>query len=137
MFRATHRNGFYTVRCWKKLKEAPKWRISYVAYNEAVKNGVATLVMDGEDDEPGQKALSPRPWDRKATKADLAREALALALNQTLEKIIAESQSVLAKRNEKRRLEKEASNTIYLNLTKDAIEVQRLGIEAKKADAKA
>jgi uncharacterized protein (DUF488 family) len=56
-------------------------------------------------------------------------------LSLTLEKIMAESQDALARRDEKRCLEKEASNAIYINLTKEAIEVQRLDVEAKKADA--
>jgi hypothetical protein len=50
---------------------------------------------------------------------------------------MAESQAVLAKRDEKRRLVKEASNAIYLNLTKEATEFQRLDIEAKMCDAEA
>jgi hypothetical protein len=49
------------VHSWEKLKDTLKWRISYAAYNEAIKNGTATLIVDGEDDEPGQKALPPRP----------------------------------------------------------------------------
>jgi hypothetical protein len=36
---------------------------------------------------------------------------------------MADSQAALAKREKKRRLEKEASTAIYLNLTKDAIEI--------------
>jgi hypothetical protein len=79
------------------------------------------LVVDDEDDEPGQKALPPRPRGHKATKADLAREASSLAFSQTLEKIMAKSQAALAKRGEKRRLEKEVSNAIYLNLSKEAL----------------
>jgi hypothetical protein len=43
----------------------------------------------------------------------------------------------LAKRDEKRHLENEVSNAIYLNLSKEAIEVQRFDIEAKKADTEA
>jgi hypothetical protein len=66
------------------------------------------LVVTGEDYEPGQEALPPCPWGHKATKADLAREASALALSQTLKKIMAKSQATLAKREENRRLEKEA-----------------------------
>jgi hypothetical protein len=61
-----------------------------VAYNEAVKNGRTTLIVDSEDDEPGQKALAPRPRGHKVTKADLAPEASALMLSQTLEKIMAD-----------------------------------------------
>jgi hypothetical protein len=79
------------VHCWEKLKDAPKWRISYVSYNEAVRNGTSMLVVEGEDDEPRNKALPPHPRGHKATKDDLAREVLALPLSQTLEKIMAES----------------------------------------------
>jgi hypothetical protein len=39
------------------------------------------LVVDDEDDEPGQKALPPHPRGHKATKADLTREASTLALS--------------------------------------------------------
>ncbi|KAK1644416.1 hypothetical protein QYE76_062221 [Lolium multiflorum] len=137
-FKTTHKKqGFYMVHCWDKLKEAAKWMVVYAAYHEAVKNGTATLVIDGEDEDSGQKALPPRPRGHKATKAGLTREASALALSQTLEKIMVESQAVLAKRDEKSSLEKEGSIAIYLNLTKEAIEVQRMDAEAKKADAEA
>jgi hypothetical protein len=37
----------------------------------------------------------------------------------------------MAKWDEKKRLEKEASAAIYINLTKEAIEVQRLDADAK------
>jgi hypothetical protein len=51
-----------------------------------------------------------------------------------LEKIMAESQVNLAKRDEKRLLEKGASTAIYLNLTKEVIEVQRMDVKAKRAE---
>jgi hypothetical protein len=49
------------VHCWDKLKEAMKWRVGYEAYQEAIKNGTTTVVVDGEDGESGQNALPPRP----------------------------------------------------------------------------
>jgi hypothetical protein len=49
------------IQCWEKLKDVSKWRIGYTAYHEAVKNGTATLVVDGEDDDHGQKARPPCP----------------------------------------------------------------------------
>jgi hypothetical protein len=91
------------------MKEASKWRVNYAAYHETVKNGTATLVVDNEEDGPGQNALPSRPRSHKATKADLSREASTLELRQALEKIMAESQVTLAKMDDKRRLEKEAS----------------------------
>ncbi|KAK1596241.1 hypothetical protein QYE76_018007 [Lolium multiflorum] len=113
-----------------------KWN-AQVANHEAVKNGRAKVLVDGEDDDLGQKALPPRPRDHKATKADLTREALALAFTQTLEKMMAENQATMDKRDEKKRLENEAAGAIYLNLTKEVIEVQKMDVEAKMADTEA
>jgi hypothetical protein len=50
----------------------------------------------------------------------------ALALSVTLKKMMAETQEVLAKRNEKRHWEKEVTDTTFIELTKQAIEVQRM-----------
>jgi hypothetical protein len=79
-----HKKGFNMVHSWDKLKEAPKWKVGYAAYHEAVKNEIAALVVDGEENDHGQKALPPRPWIHKAMKADLAQEAAALALSRAL-----------------------------------------------------
>jgi hypothetical protein len=54
-----------------------------------------------------------------------------------LEKIMVESQVAMAKSDEKSGLEKEASAAIYLNHTKESIEIQRMYIEAEMADAEA
>jgi hypothetical protein len=43
----------------------------------------------------------------------------------------------MAKRDEKRRLKKVAATAIYLNLTKEVIEVQRMNVEAKRMYAEA
>jgi hypothetical protein len=51
-----------------------------------------------------------------------------------LEKLIAENLAAMAKRDEKKRLKKEVTTAIYLNLTKEVIEVQRMDVEAKKSD---
>jgi hypothetical protein len=74
-FKTIHKKGFRMDHCWEKMKEASKWRVGYATYHEAVKNGTATLVVNGEDDDPGQNALPPHPRSHKASKADLSREA--------------------------------------------------------------
>jgi hypothetical protein len=107
------------VHCWEMLKDASKWMVGFAPYHESVKNGTTSLVVDVEDNDPGQKALPPRSRGHKATKADLTREASALAVSQTLEKFMADSQATLVKRDEKKRLEKEVATSIYLNLTKE------------------
>ncbi|KAK1589989.1 hypothetical protein QYE76_017865 [Lolium multiflorum] len=131
-FTAVHKKGYHMVHCWEKLKDAEKWKTSFAAYDAAVKNGTA-VNLDGEDDDHGRQALPPRPRGNKATKADLAREAQAIAFTQSMEKMMAENHAAMAARDEKRRLEKEAATAIYHNLAKEVIEVQRMDVEAKKA----
>jgi hypothetical protein len=58
-------------------------------------------------------------------------------LSETLKATLAESEDAMAKRDEKNRWEKEATATIYINLTKEAIHVQRLDVEARRFDAAA
>nr|XP_051202675.1 uncharacterized protein LOC127316318 [Lolium perenne] len=135
-FRATHKKGFHMVHCWNVLKDANKWMTSYAAYNEAVRNGTA-INLDGEDDDQGRPALPSRPRGHKATKADLQREAQALAFTMSMEKMMADNRAALAARDDKRRLEKEAAAAIYHNLTKEVIEVQKADAEAKLLDAEA
>nr|XP_051208285.1 uncharacterized protein LOC127325530 [Lolium perenne] len=135
-FRATHKKGFHMVHCWDVLKNANKWMTSYAAYNEAVRNGTA-INLDGEDDDQGRPALPPRPRGHKATKADLQREARALAFTMSMEKMMADNHAAMAARDEKRRLEKEAAAAIYHNLAKEVIEVQKADAEAKLLDAEA
>jgi hypothetical protein len=109
--------------------------VGLAAYNEALKNGTAAILVDGDDDSHGQNALPSRSRGYNFTKANLARQASTLALSKTLEKMVATSQDSMAKQDEKKRLEKEASASIYLNLTKETIEEQRLDAEAKMFDA--
>ena len=125
------------VHCWQKLKEASKWKLSYASYKEAVKNGKAKDLVDGEDEAPGENAHVRRPRGQKASKADLAREASAFAMANALKTIMANSHEATAAMYEKRRLDKEATAAAYINLTKEAIEVRRMDVEAKRMDAEA
>jgi hypothetical protein len=52
-FKAKWNKCFHMVHCWNKLKEAPKWKIGYAAYKEALKNGTSVVLIDGEDNAPG------------------------------------------------------------------------------------
>ncbi|KAK1663499.1 hypothetical protein QYE76_051658 [Lolium multiflorum] len=97
-FNAVHKKGYHMVHCWDKLKDAQQWKTSFAAYDEAMKNGTA-VNLDGEDDDHGRQALPPRPRGHKATKADLARAAQAIAFTQSLEKMMAENHVALAARD--------------------------------------
>lgn len=67
----------------------------------------------------------------------LAREAHTIAFTQSLEKMMAENHAAIAATDERKRLRKQVAAAIYLNLTKEVIEVQRMDVEANRADAKA
>ena len=51
-FKVVHKMGYHMVDCWEKLKDAQKWKTSFAAYDEAVKNGIA-VNLDGEDNDHG------------------------------------------------------------------------------------
>jgi hypothetical protein len=52
-------------------------------------------------------------------------------LSETTKEMLADSEDIMDKRNEKKHMEKEVTVAIYINLTKEAIEVQSLDVEAK------
>ena len=87
-------------------------------------------LVDGEEEAPRENAHVRRPRGRKASKADLAREASAMAMADALKSILANSQVANAAMYEKKRLDKEATAAMYVNLTKEAIEVRRMEVEA-------
>jgi hypothetical protein len=55
-------------------------------------------------------------------------------LSETLKAMLAEYQDSMSKRDEKKRRNKETIAAIYINLSKEAIEVQRHEAEAKRLD---
>ncbi|KAK1687152.1 hypothetical protein QYE76_048000 [Lolium multiflorum] len=116
-FNAVHKKSYHMIHCWDKY--AQKWKTSFAAYDEAVKNGTA-VNLDGEYDDHDRQARPPRPRGHKATKADLAREAEAIAFTQSLEKMMAENHAALAAIGTRRGVWK-----------------KRMDVEAKKADAEA
>jgi hypothetical protein len=62
---------------------------------------------------------------QEATKADLKRETFALALSETLQ-MMTKTQEALVNRDEKWHLEKEVTTVTFIDLTKQAIEVQKM-----------
>jgi hypothetical protein len=65
--------------------------------------------VDGIEEAADQNALPYRPRGTKATKADLKCEASALTLSETMQKMMAKTQEAMAKRDENRCREKEAT----------------------------
>jgi hypothetical protein len=87
---------------------------SYTTYLVHIKNGAASVAVavDGEEEAPGQNDLPSRPRGHEATNTNLKREALALALSETLQKMMADTQDAMPKMDEKRRREKEKDATM-------------------------
>ncbi|KAK1603245.1 hypothetical protein QYE76_000006, partial [Lolium multiflorum] len=102
-FKAKHKKGYHMVHCWNALKEAHKWRLGYAAYMDIVNNGTTrvTVAIDGVDVAQCASFSSKGPQD------------------------------AMTKRDEKKHQEKEAFVAIYIDLTEQAIEVQRIDAETK------
>jgi hypothetical protein len=54
-----------------------------------------------EEEDPNKGALPSWPRGQKGTKADLKRDASALALSETLKRFMVEKEDALAKRGDK------------------------------------
>jgi hypothetical protein len=88
-------------------------------------------VVNVEDETSCQNVLPSLPRGKKSTKANLPRRGSTLVLNDILKVMLADSQDAMAKHDKKKRLGKEATAAININLTKEAIKLQRLDTEAK------
>jgi hypothetical protein len=82
-----------------------------------------------EEEGPSNCALPSRQRGHKATKANLKHDASAFALSKTLKGLMAKKEEVLAKRDEKRRREKDATCASFMNLTKKAVKIQAIVAE--------
>jgi hypothetical protein len=116
------------IHCWRAIKNATNWRLSYEACKSSIKNGGANVgvVLDGEVEAHGNNALPSQPRGHKVTKANLKRDGLTLALSETLKAMIAEKEDDIVKREDKGRREKEATCATFVNLTKQARQVEKL-----------
>jgi hypothetical protein len=116
------------VHCWRAVKNSREWWLGYEAYKISIKNGRAHVAVDLDDEEeaPGKGSLPSWPRGHKATKTDLKRDASALALIETLKTMMVEKEEAILRREEKRRREKEAACATFIDLTKQALQVQKL-----------
>jgi hypothetical protein len=67
------------------------------------------MVINLEEKGPTNGVIPKRPRGHKSSKADLKRDAFALSFGETLKGLMAEKKEALAKRNTKRRQDKEDS----------------------------
>ncbi|KAK1616861.1 hypothetical protein QYE76_022378 [Lolium multiflorum] len=119
-FKLAWGKGYHMVHYWHVVKNAPKWKLRYAAYLVSIKNGGAgvAVAVNGKEEAPGQNAIPYRARGHKATKAGLKREASAVALSDTPHEMMTETKEAMAKRDKKRRHEKEATAATFVELTK-------------------
>jgi hypothetical protein len=93
-FKEVEKHAFTLSHCWLKLKDFDKWKASFLLY---FKNGKRTA-EDNDQDTPSEGgAYAKRPRGHKASKTDLRREALAIALGNTLKSVFADKEEASAR----------------------------------------
>ena len=131
-FKEQYENKAFTlVHCWMEIKECQKWKTSYALYKKCFGhgNGNDSTVIDLEEGgpstgDPSNGGRTPRPRGHKSSKLDLKCDASSTALHETLESLMDEKEEANAKRDEKRRMEKEATSAIFIDLQKRVLEVE-------------
>jgi hypothetical protein len=108
-----------------------KWRLTYASYKKSLNNGKATATIDLEEEDGNKGTLPLRPRGHKATKSDLNRDVTVLALSETFKGWMVYKEEAIAKRDEKRRREKEATCAQFFDLAKKAIEIEETMAKAK------
>jgi hypothetical protein len=77
VFKTSCKKDYHVVHCWRAVKNAPKWRFDYEAYNISMKNGGAdvAVALDGKNEALVKGPLPSRPRGHKASKVDLKYDA--------------------------------------------------------------
>jgi hypothetical protein len=94
-------------------------------------------VIDLEEDVPSNVALHNRPRDIKSSKANIKCDASALAFGETLKGSMAEKEEELANRDVKRRREKDATCSRFIDLTNMALNIEESIARTKAIDTEA
>jgi hypothetical protein len=65
------------------LKDFKKWRLNYASYKKSLNNGKATATIDLAEEDGNKGTLPLQPRGHKATKSNLNRDVVVLALSET------------------------------------------------------
>jgi hypothetical protein len=95
----------------------------------------ATVDLEGDDGDKG--TLPVRPRGHKATHSDLKHDVVALVLSEIFKGWIVDKNEAIAKREKKKREEKEATCPQFFDLTKKAIKVEETLAKTKAMEAEA
>jgi hypothetical protein len=127
-FKTAHEGNFYNlVHCWRVLKDF----LTYAFDKKSLENGKAPASIDLEEEDGDKGTLPRRPRGHMAMASDIKRDATALALSETFNGWMANKEKVIAKREEKKHWEKEATCNQFFDLTKRTIEVEESMEKAK------
>jgi hypothetical protein len=111
------------IHCWLKLKDFPKWKDSFKLWYKVRKR---TTEDNEDEDVPGKGgAYKDRPRGHKASKTNLRRKASFLALENTLKSVFADKEEASAKRDERRRQDKEEQILSFTDIQRKTLEVQQ------------
>jgi hypothetical protein len=83
------------------------------------------MAIDLAEEDPCNSALPSWPRGHKATIDNLKRDASTLAFSGTLKPMMADKEKDVVKRKKKRRRDKEATCATFIDLTKQAMQVQK------------
>jgi hypothetical protein len=86
-FKEVEKHAFILSHCWLKLKDYEKWKASFLLWFKDVKR----TAEDNDQDTPSEgEAYAKRPRGHKPSNTDLRREALTIALGNTLKSVFAD-----------------------------------------------
>ena len=85
----------------------------------------------------GTLQRTPRPKGHKASKEELIREATNFKLQEQFKEMIASKETAIALREERRRKEKEAVVSMFVGLSKKAMEIEETNAKARMKEAEA
>jgi hypothetical protein len=139
--------AFTLSHCWSIVKDSKKWENCFALWQELKKkkgkgnnNASTANVIDVDAQElcvgnPQGEGLTAagrkcRPPGHKASKADIAQQAVSLAFQETFKDLMTKKEESNAEREERRCQDKEAT-------TKSFVDLQERLVAADKALAKA
>jgi hypothetical protein len=100
-----------------------------------LKNGKAPAIIDLEE-EGGDKGILPcRPRGHKATMSNIKHDATALALSEIFKGWMANKEEAIAKREEKKQREKEATCNQFFDLAKKVVAAEESMAKANEIEA--
>jgi hypothetical protein len=119
-FKEVEKYQFTLSHFWLKLKDYPKWQDSFKALYKDGKKCLGDLTIGLEEyDVLSKNGRFDRPRGHKAHKTDLWRQALSIAMENTLRMVFTEKEEASAKRDERRCRDKEEKMQTFADIQRN------------------